>query len=63
VNSYSFAMSKKTEFTASEFAEKIGKSYITIWRWMTMKKYSRYLKMYDAEVVTVAGKRFIRIVK
>jgi len=51
---------RKTEFTATEFAEKIGVSRVTIWRWMNLKKYSRYLKMYDAEVVEVAGKKFVR---
>jgi len=53
-------MGKKIEFTPTEFADKIGVSRVTIWRWMNVKKYSRYLKMYDAEVVDVAGKKFIK---
>ena len=54
---------KKTEFTPAEFADKIGVSRATMWRWMNLKKYSRYLKMYDAEVVDIAGKKFIKQVK
>jgi hypothetical protein len=56
-------MAKKTEFTPAEFSKKIGVSRATMWRWMNIKKYSRYLKMYDAEVVKVAGKKFVKIIK
>lgn len=56
-------MGKKIEFTAAGFAKKIGVSRATMWRWMNVKKYSRYLKMYDAEVVTVAGKKFVRVLR
>lgn len=52
---------KRTEYTQSEFADLIGVHESTVWRWVT--KDPARLKMYDAEVVEVAGKKFIRIVK
>lgn len=48
---------EKTEFTIAEFAEKIGAGRATVWRWVT--KDTKRLKMYDAEVVEVAGRKFI----
>lgn len=54
---------QNNEYTIPAFAKKIKKSRATVYRWITDKKYKLYLKMYDAEVVEVAGKRFIKIVK
>lgn len=54
---------KKTEFTFAEFAKKIGVARDTIYRWHNLKRLRGRFKMYDAEVVTVAGKRFVKIVK
>jgi len=51
---------KKTEFTFAEFAKKIGVARDTIYRWHKIKRLRGRFKMYDAEVVTVAGKRFIK---
>ena len=56
-------MKKKDTFTPAEFAKKTGISRATVYRWMSVKKYSLYLKMYDAEVVEFGGKKFIRTVK
>jgi len=52
---------KKTEFTFAEFAKKIGVARDTIYRWHNLKHLRARFKMYDAEVVTVEGKRFIKI--
>lgn len=51
----------KTEFTPTEFAAKIGVHQTTISRWIDHPFQKRKFKAYDAEVVEVAGKRFIRI--
>lgn len=53
-------MSKK-QYTPAQFAEKIGISRTTIWRWLTKKNLEKRLKMYDAKKITVAGKDFIEI--
>lgn len=53
----------KTEFTPTEFAAKIGVHQTTISRWMAHDFAKRKFKAYDAEVVEVAGKKFIKIVK
>lgn len=45
----------------SEFAARIGVHESTVWRWVTYDP--ARLKMYDAEVVEMAGKKFIRILK
>lgn len=52
---------KQTEFTPNDFAAKIGISRSTMWRWLNLKKYANYLKMHDAEVVEIAGKKFLKI--
>lgn len=52
---------KKNTYSPSEFAYKHKLSRSTVWRYMNVKRYAKYLKMYDAEVVTVAGKKFIKI--
>ena len=52
---------KRTEYTQSEFADLIGVHLTTVWRWVTHDP--ARLKMYDAEVVEVAGKKFIRLNK
>lgn len=49
---------KRTEYTQSEFADLIGVHESTVWRWVTNDR--ARLKMYDAEVVEVAGKKFIK---
>lgn len=56
-------MARRNTYTPAEFADRIGKHNSTVWRWLQSKRCDQVLKMYDAEVVTVAGKRFIRIVK
>lgn len=48
---------KRTEYTQAEFASKIGVHESTIWRWVT--KDPARLKMYDAEVVDVKGRKLI----
>ena len=53
------AKKKRTEYTQSEFAALIGVHESTVWRWVT--KDPARLKMYDAEVVEVAGKKFVKI--
>jgi len=58
-NKYRSMSVKKREFTISEFADRIGVHHSTVWRWT--KDNPGRLKMYDAEVVEVAGKKFIRI--
>jgi IS30 family transposase len=50
---------KKREFTITEFAARIGVHHSTVWRWI--KDNPARLKMYDAEVVEVAGKKFVKI--
>lgn len=54
-------LKKRTEYTLAEFASKIGVHESTVWRWVTYNP--KRLKMYDAEVVEVGGKKFIRIIK
>jgi len=51
---------KKEHLTPGEFGYKHKLSRSTVWRYMNMPKYAKYLKMYDAEVVEVAGKKFIK---
>jgi DNA-binding IclR family transcriptional regulator len=56
-------MKKEKLYTPWEFGYKHKLSRSTVWRYMNTLHYKRYLKMYDAEVVTVAGKKFIRLTK
>lgn len=53
----------KTEFTPTEFAAKIGVHQTTISRWMAHDFSKRKFRAYDAEVVEVAGKKFIKVTK
>lgn len=52
-------MSKPRYYTPPEFAKKIKVSRSTIYRWVDVDHLR--LKMYDAEVVEVGGKNFIKI--
>lgn len=54
---------KKDTFTPTEFAAKIGVHQTTISRWMDHVYSKRKFKAYDAEVVEMAGKRFIKLTK
>lgn len=56
-------MKGKKEYTFAEFAKKIGVARDTVYRWNKLKRLRARFKMYDAEIVTVSGKRFIRIIK
>lgn len=57
-------MTKKDKlYTPTEFAAKIGVHQTTVSRWMDHVYSKRKFKAYDAEVVEVAGKKFIRILK
>lgn len=47
--------------TPTEFADKNGLSRATVWRWLTKKHLKIRFKMYDAEIVKVAGRNFIQI--
>lgn len=51
-------MSKPKYYTPPEFARKIKVSRSTIYRWVDVDQIR--FKMYDAEVVEIAGKKFIR---
>lgn len=50
---------KRTEYTQSEFADLIGVHLTTVWRWVTHDP--ARLKMYDAEVVDVHGRKVIKL--
>jgi len=63
VNSYSCAMAKSKQYTFAEFSKKIGVARDTIYRWHNNKHLRNRFKMYDAEVVEIAGKKFIRVIK
>lgn len=52
---------KRTEYTQSEFAALIGVHESTVWRWVTHDP--ARLKMYDAEVREVMGRKIIRVTK
>jgi len=54
-------MKKVKQYTFAEFANKIGVSRDTIYRWYNTKYLRGRFKMYDAEVVEVAGKKFVRV--
>lgn len=56
-------MSTNKTLTPAEFGYKHKLSRSTVWRYMNVKRYSKYLKMYDAEVVEKDGKRFIKTIK
>jgi hypothetical protein len=53
-------MKKGKQYTFAEFAIKIGVARDTIYRWANKKHLRGRFKMYDAEVMEVAGKKFIR---
>lgn len=50
---------KTKTYTIAKFAEKIGVSRSTVWRWVTEKDFHKYLKMYDSVPKKIAGKNFI----
>lgn len=50
---------KKNILTITDFAARIGVHHSTVWRWIKFSP--ERLKMYDAEVVEVAGKKFVKI--
>lgn len=52
-------MKKSRILTITEFSARIGVHHSTVWRWIKFSP--ERLKMYDAEVVEVAGKRFVKI--
>jgi IS30 family transposase len=52
---------KTKEYTFAEFAKKIGVARDTIYRWHNLKRLRGRFKMYDAEVVEVAGKKFVKV--
>lgn len=52
---------KAKQYTTAQFADKIGVSRATIWRWVTKPEQAKYLKMYDAKKVIIAGKTFIEV--
>lgn len=54
---------KSKTYTPAEFAYMHNLSRTTVWRYMTVKKYARYLKMYDAKVVVVEGRKMIEVSK
>lgn len=56
-------MAKSKQYTFAEFSKKIGVARDTIYRWHNNKHLRNRFKMYDAEVVEIAGKKFIRVIK
>jgi len=54
-------MKKGKQYTFAEFANKIGVARDTIYRWHNLKHLRGRFKMYDAEVVEVAGKKFVKV--
>jgi hypothetical protein len=46
--------------TITEFATKFNIPRTTAWKWVSERKHRR-LKMYDASVVTIARKNFVRV--
>jgi len=53
-------MEAKT-YTPAQFAKKYKLGRSTVWRWITNKRLTRRFKMYDANLITVAGKTFITV--
>lgn len=54
-------MKKPKIYTPAKFAEKIGFSRATVWRWLTHKEHEKRLKMYDAKKIVIAEKTFIEV--
>lgn len=54
---------KPAIYTPAKFAEKIGISRATVWRWTTDPELEKRLKMYDARKIDVGGKTFIEVVE
>lgn len=52
-------LDRSRTFTITEFSARIGVHHSTVWRWIKFSP--NRLKMYDAEVVEVAGKKFIKV--
>jgi hypothetical protein len=58
-------MAKKEEqiMTSVQFAALHGVTRVSVWKWMTDPNLTYKLVQRDAEVVEIAGKRFIRVKK
>jgi predicted DNA-binding transcriptional regulator AlpA len=52
---------KENLLTPTEFAKKFNLGRTTVWRWINEPHMHRRLKMYDASVVTIAGKNFVNV--
>jgi len=46
-------------YTISEFADKYNLSRATVWRWVTIKRFQKRLKMYDAAPSKTDGGKLI----
>ncbi len=54
-------MKQAKTYTPAQFAKKIKLSRSTVWRWATVQKHEKRLKMYDAKKISIAGKIFIEV--